>query len=378
MPKPGLLIVPLKMLGVARVNDQVGNVFAMRGNLGQDFFMTTDGLLVGALFQDCRLPGDALPDKDSLLKDFPMEGFSNGGEPFNGWFGKQADGKIRMTTGMAREASMILEVKGLESIRRFAGHSLSLDQTTIVKADADNAARAKVTAEPKKYAIKKLALAPKLNGDVAQWKDVPGMPISREGQPDKAKAKLAYDSTNLYVLFDVADSTPWRNEGRDYTRLFKTGDAVDLQLSTDPAAKAHGTPQAGDLRLVFANFEGKPAAVLMMPVDKSAPADKQVKFNSPVGFKVFDRVEIMLDAVVTVRTEGGRYIVEAAIPLRSLNLVPKPGMMLRGDLGFISSDAAGMINTARTYWSNPSCNLVNDLPLEAWIYPDIWSELSFE
>jgi hypothetical protein len=378
MPKPGLLLGPLKILGVAKVNDQVGNVFVLRGNLGQDYFMTTDGLLAGAMFQDCRLPGAALPDKESLLKGMPMEGFSNGGEPFNGWFGKQADGKIRLTTGMAREAGMILEVKGLESIRRFAGRSLSLDPTTLAKAEADNRARAKVTAEPKKYVIKKLSTAPKLDDEAAQWREVPGLAIGREGQPDRATAKLAYDATHLYVLFDVADASPWRNEGKDYTRLFKTGDAVDVQLSTDPNAQPHGAPQAGDLRLVLANFGGKPTAVLMMPVDPTAPADRRVKFSSPVGFKVFDRVEIVREAIVKVKTEGGRYIVAAAIPLKSLKLAPQPGLVLRGDLGFISSDAAGLINTARTYWSNPSVNLVNDLPLEAWLYPDTWSELSFE
>ena len=376
MPKAGLLVGPLKILGVAKVSDQVGNVFAMRGNLGQDFFMTTDGLFVGALFQDCRLPGDALPDKEGMLKGMPMDGFTNGGEPFNGWLGKQSDGKIRMTTGMAREACMILEVKGLETIRRFEGQSVNLEQATIVKADADNAARANKATAAKTYAIKKLATAPKLDGDAGQWKDVPAITISREGLPDQATAKLAYDATNLYVMFDVTDSTPWRNEGKDYTRLFKTGDAVDVQLST--GAKAHGSPQAGDLRLVFANFGGKPTAVLMMPVDKTAPADKQVKFTSPVGTKVFDRVEIMTDAIVKVKTEGGRYVLEAAIPLKHLNLAPKAGMILRGDLGFISSDAAGLINTARTYWSNPATNLVNDLPLEAWMYPDTWSELTFE
>jgi hypothetical protein len=272
---------------------------------------------------------------------------------------------------------MILEVKGLESIRRFGGQSLSLDPATLAQAEADNTARAKVTAEPKKYAIKKLPIAPELGGDAAQWK-VPGLAIRREGQPDQATAKLAYDATNLYVRFDVADPSPWRNEGKDYTRLFKTGDAVDVQLSTDPHARAHGAPQAGDLRLVLANFGGKPTAVLMMPVDPTAPADRRVKFSSPVGFKVFDRVEIVREAIVKVKTEGGRYIVAAAIPLKSLKLAPQPGLVLRGDLGFISSDAAGLINTARTYWSNPSVNLVNDLPLEAWLYPDTWSELSFE
>ena len=42
----------------------------------------------------------------------PMETFSHGSEAFNGWFGRQADGKVRMTTGFPREAAMVLEVKG--------------------------------------------------------------------------------------------------------------------------------------------------------------------------------------------------------------------------------------------------------------------------
>ena len=166
--------------------------------------------------------------------------------------------------------------------------------------------------------------------------------------------------------YEVLWSGPW---GAPMVRM-----ATDHRETVFAFSRSRGTQSV----VVFANFGGKPTAVLMMPVDKTAPADKQVKFTSPVGTKVFDRVEILTDAIVKVKTEGGRYVVEAAIPLKNLNLVPKTGMVLRGDLGFISSDAAGLINTARTYWSNPATNLVNDLPLEAWMYPDTWSELTFE
>ena len=54
------------------------------------------------------------------------------------------------------------------------------------------------------------------------------------------------------------------------------------------------------------------------------------------------------------------------------------GMTIRGDVGFISSDAAGTINTARTYWSNKATNLVSDLPSEAWMNPGNWGVLRFE
>jgi hypothetical protein len=53
-------------------------------------------------------------------------------------------------------------------------------------------------------------------------------------------------------------------------------------------------------------------------------------------------------------------------------------MVIRGDAGFISSDALGTLNVARTYWSNQATNLTNDLPSEAWLYPAAWGEFKFE
>jgi hypothetical protein len=52
--------------------------------------------------------------------------------------------------------------------------------------------------------------------------------------------------------------------------------------------------------------------------------------------------------------------------------------VVRGDAGFISSDAQGTSNVARTYWSNKATNLNNDLPSEAWLYPATWGEFKFE
>lgn len=377
MPKPGLLIGAQKICGAVKVNDTIGYVALVRGNLGQDFIFTADGLYVGSIFQDCRLPGDGLPEKESALRGMPMEGFTEGGEPFNGVFVKQADGKIRLTTGMAREASMILEIKGLDTIERTKPVELKIDMATIAKADAENAARMKKTTEPKIYSMSRMATAPKIDGNVQEWKDIAILPIAREGQPDKGSVKLAYDDTNLYALFEVSDSTPWMNEGKDFTRLFKTGDAVDLQLSTIAGGNNHNDPKAGDLRIVIAKLQGKPAAVLMIPLDPTAP--KTLAKNYTTGWtKHFDRVELLANAKVSAVVEGNKYTVEASIPLANLNLVLNPGTSIRGDAGFISSNALGIINTARTYWSNQATNLVNDEPLEAWLYPGTWGEIQIK
>jgi hypothetical protein len=55
-----------------------------------------------------------------------MGRFSNGETPFSGWFGRQDDGKVRLTTSLARQACMIVEVNGLETVRRLRGTVLDV------------------------------------------------------------------------------------------------------------------------------------------------------------------------------------------------------------------------------------------------------------
>ncbi len=376
MPAPGLLIGPLKIAGVARINDEIGRVFLMRGNLGQDFLMTTDGLFVGSMFEDGRLPGESLPDTEAALIGRPMESFSNGGEPFNGWFGKQADGKIRLTNGFPRQAAMILTVNGLESIRRFALGEIQLTAEELTAADADNQARAIADAPPREYTVQTFDVPLRLTGSNRGWEGVPEVVIERSGFPLKGKARLGLDAENLYLLYEIEDDSPWINEGKDYSRLFKTGDAVDLQLGVDPEAKAdRRNPVRGDLRLVIGKLDGKPVVVLMKPVDPDASAELALDYSSPVAPKHFDRVEILGAAQVKVTAGATSYTVEAAVPLAALGLQPVSGMRLGVDFGFISSDKSGSINTARTYWSNKDTNLVNDLPQEAWFSPAKWGTL---
>ncbi len=381
MPEPGLLIGPLKTMGTVHLNDEVGSVFALRGNLGQDFFMTTDGVFVGALFRDGRLPVEPLPAKETQLIGQPMQSYSEGGEPFSGWFGRHDDGVIRMTTSMARTACMVVRVTGLETIERFQLDPITLDAATLVEMDRDNIARAAAAeAESEKaYNIAKLDLTPTIDGAAKEWKKVPGITIARPGTTEQATVKLAYDIDNLYAVFEVSDASPWKNTGKDFRQLFKTGDAVDLQLGVDPSLPRQGNRvNAPDLRLLLAPFGQSSVAVLMKPFDPTAAESMGADYHSPVGDKHFDRVAILNEVTIKVQVDSDRYTVEAAVPLQVLGLRIKPGQTIRGDLGFISSDAAGSVNVARTYWANPHTNLVNDLPLEACLTPDKWGKLTFE
>ncbi len=49
-----------------------------------------------------------------------------------------------------------------------------------------------------------------------------------------------------------------------------------------------------------------------------------------------------------------------------------------GDFGVIYGDEEGTINLLRSYWSNPSTGLVNDVPGETMISPGLWGTLRFE
>ena len=375
MPRPGLMIGALKICGIAAVGGDAGQVSLIRGNLGQDYFFTRDGLYIGALFQDGRLPGDALPAHEAELVGRPMEGFSEGGEPFNGWFGRQSDGVVRLTTGMAGQAGMILDILGLETVRRTAPGTVTIDAAMLARATADNAARVAKATAAADYRLVSLKAVPTIDGKADEWKDVPRMRIAREGSPEGGNAAVAVAGDRLCALFEVTDASPWKNGGKDPTQLFKSGDAVDLQFATDPSTQAGSEPGAGDVRLCIAQSGGRPVVVLMRPIDPGAPESARVVYRSPVGPKRFDRVEILTGAAVAVTTTPDSYIVELAVPLSALGL--KPGGTIRGDAGIIASDAAGMINTARTYWSNQETNLVNDLPQEAWFAPRAWGTWTF-
>ena len=375
MPSPGLLIGSLKFCGIADFGGDIGEVFQIRGNLGQDYFLTADGLFVGTLFEDGRLPSAALPATEEELRGMDLSGFSNGGEPFNGSFVRQGDGKTRMTIGLARQAGMLLTLDGFDSIRRYDGPEFQVTPQDIVAADAANIERARKTAEPRRWDVKRLAASAAIDGRGDEWKDIPLVRIQRQNAPEWIHARLAYDEANLYAFLEVRDQSPWMNAGVDFRRLFKTGDALDIQLGL----AGEDSPRDRDFRVVIAPMEGKTTAVLMRPVDPGAPAELHHTYVSPVFPKPFDRVEIR-DDIQAAQLSTGRdtYSVEVAIPWSLLGLEARPETLLRGDVGFIASDTAGRINSSRTYWANQFTNLVNDEPSEAQLTPKEWGELVLE
>ena len=371
MPRPGLLIGCLKIAGLVTGCGDDTDVFMIRGNLGEDYYLSTDGLFVDILTKDGRIPGIQRPEDEAELRAVSFAAFTGRGEHFSGLISRQDDGVVRCTGAVpADQACNIIRIEGLDSIRRFTAPPISLTPAALVEADQDNTRRALAAARPPEpYTVPPVQKNAK--GQV-QWRAIKPLRISRDGQPVTGAFRAAYDSDHLYVSYDVNDPSPWKNGGKEYQLLFKTGDCVDIQLS--PSGNTAAQAAAGDLRVVMANFSGKPVAVLMKPVAAGASAGQKFTFTSPVMTVTFDQVRLLADVTPTVAVRGNGYTVTAALPWAVLGVQPRPELRLRGDVGFILSDPSGIFNTARVYWSNKHTNLVNDQPGEAVIKPQGFAE----
>jgi hypothetical protein len=144
-------------------------------------------------------------------------------------------------------------------------------------------------------------------------------------------------------------------------------------LGTDPQAPpGRSGPAAGDIRVVVALVEGKPAATLYRAVAADAPKAVGVLFESPVGKVAFDQVQSISDRIQLAVVKGH---VECAIPLRDLQLKPAPGMELLADVGVLRGREGRTVQ--RSYWSNKSTVLVSDLPSEASLHPERWGSWVF-
>lgn len=366
MPRPGMLIGCLKIAGLVTGCGDDADVFMIRGNLGEDYYLTTDGLFVDILTKDGRIPGIQRPEDEAELRAVSFAALTGRGEHFSGLISRQADGVVRCTGAVpADQACNILRIEGLESIRRFTAPTISLTQDLLVKADQDNTRRALAAARPPEpYTI---PIAQKDTKGQINWRAITPLQIARDGQPVTADFRAASDGDHLYVSYDVNDPTPWKNGGNEPQLLFKTGDCVDIQLS--PGGNTTAKAVAGDLRVVIANFQGKPVAVLMRQVAADTSAKQPFTYTSPVMTVTFDQVALLPEVTPMVAVRGSGYTVTAALPWKTLGIEPRPGMTLRGDVGFILSDPSGTFNAARVYWSNKSTNLVNDQPGEAVISP---------
>jgi hypothetical protein len=340
LPEPGVMQGVMAFLGIAPFDDSA-DVFFVNGNHGRCFTLTSDGLYLDEAFVDVRV---------SYLKNE----YRLGGEIFGGSFGRDAQsGKYYVQIGHG--PYRIYELTGFDKVKRVSG-KLTVTKEQIAAAERQNMRR---------VAAKQHAREATIPGSIA-W--------DKSGK-FKTQCDIAADATHLHLTWRVQDASPWINNGRDWTKLFATGDSVDFQFACDPKADPKRREAViGDKRLLIAPHEGKPLAVLY---EHRKPGGKNpVEFTSPWRGAKVDDVRQLPEAKIEIKADANGYTVKASLALSDLGLTLPAATKFRADLGVTFGDAAGTDTNLRSYWSNQSTGLVDDIPGEIMLSPNLWGEIS--
>ena len=218
--RPGYLIGPSSILGTADLGGEIGEVFDLNGDLGENYLFTWDGLWIQALFKDTRgwfeIPGQA-------VRGMSFDATTAGGESFGGNFVRTKDGRVYLTIGGTD--ARVLQVAGLDTIQRFDG---TLTYTARQYAEAQRLAteRAAKANEPKVAKIARAAAPPKLDGKPDGWPELldeskPAILIQESAQRRYTRVAARYDAENLYVAWRVfGPAGRIRNAGQDERLLF--------------------------------------------------------------------------------------------------------------------------------------------------------------
>ena len=362
LPETGVMQGNLFFLGCAPL-DSDSDVFILNGNHGRFFMLTSDGMYLDEMFRDVRTGRD---------RNYMMIG----GEPFGGFFAKsEKDGNYYLQT--SGDGYRIYKVKGLDKVTRQSG-ILDITKDQIMAAERNYSRKAANEIEAREADIPKVSNKINIDGKSNEWDREFSADWDKNGLY-RVRVKASHDSQYLYLNYNVQDETPWVNNGKDWTTLFKTGDSVDLQIGVDTKANTKRSgPAPGDMRILIGKFNGEDIAVLYKHRLKKGEKKDPVTFTSPWRSETVDKVEKIADAKIKVNVSGGGYEVEAAIPLSALGVSNLSGLKLKGDFGVIYGDDKGTINFLRNYWSNKATGLVNDVPGEIMLNPANWGTLKFK
>ncbi len=363
LPTAGELQGVLFFTGMAPLDDK-SDVTLMNGNHGRAFLMTTDGLYVDEMFPDCRLMNNPQAGGIGIL----------GGECFGGTFGRsKTDGNYYFQGGGIEYR--IYRVDGLREIVRSDGSFVVTPEQAV--AAERNKTRVLAAGTPVREVKIPYVTPPVANAKpaddslsaVADWNPNGQFPVA---------VKASHNGKTLTLSYVVKDASPWVNNGNDWQQLFKTGDSIDLQLGIDPAANPkRSAPVPGDLRLLLAPFQGDNIAVLYR--HRLPGATDSVVFQSPWRNEKVDSVKKLEGAIITIKRSADSYTVKAEIPMAELGLNDSSlGKPLACDFGVIYGDAEGTTNIFRNYWSNQATGLVNDVPGEIMLTPNLWGKATLE
>ena len=383
MPEfPGELIGTTRLLGPAftPAGGEAGELWAVNGNKGNVYLLTTDGLFVATLFRDCRLP-EAAWSMPKAERGMNVSRVTNSEESFWPSIARTSDGRVYLVTNYPS----ILRVDGLDTVRRLEPKTLEVTAKTLA-ACQDHFVRTEARRQAAATAQGPLLVAlrqapPTVDGKLDDWAGAKWVTIDVRAKQQgdwgrteqRTEAAVAVAGDRLYAAFKTGEPGMLANAGTALQNLFKTGGALDLMIGTDPKADpARSRAVAGDLRLLVARIKDKPLAVLYRPVAPGGGGEAAT-FSSPLRTIAFDRVEDVTKDVELAGGPGGEF--ELSVPLAVLGLKAEDGMVLRGDIGVLRGTS--FQTTQRVYWHNKATGLTSDLPSEAELTPALWGRWEF-
>ena len=380
--QPGQLIGVTRLLGdMIRVPGSSMRLFAVNGNQGNIYLMTSDGLFVAELFHDVRLASTwSMP---LSVRNMEVGGLTLHDENFWPSITQQLpDGKTYLVDGAN---SALVRIDGLDTIRAIPPFEIELTKNHLQTAENwlhESELKRQSTMGRSTLRVPIRGDHVKIDGLLDDWAGADWAVIDRSGmaawfesdsKPYDISASLAVSEKNLVIAFRTNMNDLLRNSGVVPEALFKSGGCLDVMLGVDPMADPdRRNPVAGDIRLLVTRVDGKLRAVLYRAV---VPATtRPVPFSSPSRTITIDEVIDISDQLEFAAGQNG--VFELSIPLERLELQPKSGMKIKGDLGVLRGD--GTTTLSRTYWSNKATAIVSDVPSEAQLTPSLWGTLTFE
>ncbi len=358
----------------------LGEFFVINANLGSWNVWSADGLLAGRIFRDLRDGRRVSWTMSEHTRGLRLDDVTAGQEHFQGWFCRtEPEGRYYAVAG--HNHASLVEVVGLDAYRRLGG-DLRVTAEDLAQAQAWTKEVAKFRAREEARVLSCFSIEGV--GLEQAWPDLPAASLKPDPLDPRRSVtfQMGHDRANLYARYVVRGAGPFRNAGKQWDRMFKTGAAVDLMLGLDDRADAaRRAPVAGDKRILASLLDGKPVVVLYDAVVPEAPADQRWEVTSPVAQLTFDVVRRLpeagltvapLLAVATLPDSVIGYIVELTIPLGSIGLKPATDTRIRFDWGILETDEPGASVLRRAYWSNQTTSTLADAPSEARLEPDLW------
>ena len=341
LPETGVIQGAMAFLGMAEFDDQA-DVFFLNGNHGRCFLLTSDGLYLDEAFTDVRV-------------SYKKTNMRLGGEIFGGMFDRSTDGNYYVQIGHG--PYRIYQLHGIDKAVRMSG-TIDVSREQVTSAEQRNLRRFAEQHQQKEKALK-----------------IPGTVSWDQNGKFKSSVTVELDGDYLQLVYQVQDRSPWVNNGRDWTTLFATGDTVDLQIGVNASADFYRRkPVEGDQRLLIAPFEGEAIAVLYQHRRPGGKDLNPIEFTSPWRGETVDNVIRLTDAKIKVDVRNILYIVEVRIHRSTLGLDATEGN-LKADFGVTFGDADGTETQLRSYWANPATMLVDDIPGEIMLHPNLWGSV---